>query len=252
MTPDINTATNSSIMLWIMHKFSVVFKDHAILKGGMQLMLLSSHRATNDLDYVFSPFKSKKDVEMDIESILGELDGAKIEKTMHSKTGRFIISFGKANVQIEFNVSLQTKSEALSTQQLANTVGALPKVIRVMASDVALSHKLAAWNERRLLRDLYDVHFWHSIIGATPDIETLDQRLSSINSRLPKLKSKKKMSLVELCDELERALANLDESTFLNQLEPLIPKEHIDGHFPIFKASIKSFIDKLRITENKQ
>ena len=251
MTPDINTATNASIMLWVMHRFSVVFKDHAILKGGMQLMLLSSHRATNDLNYVFSPFKSKKEVERDIESILGELNGAKIEKSMHSNTGRFIISFGKANVQIEFNVSLQTKSKALSTQQLASSVGALPKVIRVMASDVALSHKLAAWNERRLLRDLYDVHFWHSTIGATPDMETLNQRLSSINSRLPKLKSKKKMSLSELCKELEKSLGNLDESTFKTQLEPLIPKEHIDGHFLIFKASIKSFIDKLRIKGSK-
>ncbi len=43
------------------------------------------------------------------------------------------------------------------------------RVVRVMAPGAALAHKLAAWNERRLVRDLYDAWFLSARIGAKVD-----------------------------------------------------------------------------------
>ncbi len=39
------------------------FGKRAILRGGMVLRILGSPRYTNDLDYVFVPYKSKKDID---------------------------------------------------------------------------------------------------------------------------------------------------------------------------------------------
>ena len=251
MLPDVTTVTNDSLMLWVMHRFSVVFKDHALLKGGMQLMLLNSHRATNDIDYVFSPFKSKKEVEEDIDLILQELIGAKFEKSMHSNTGRYLVEFGDAKVQIEYNVSMNVKSESVSTKLLAEKVGVLPKVIRVMASDVALSHKIAAWNERRLIRDLYDVYFWVVNSGVKPDFPTLTTRLSSVNSRLPKLKKVNTMTLAEFCQEFHSYLDSIDEQIFVSQLQALVPRSELEGQFIIFRSNLKKFIATIEVEAAK-
>ena len=244
--PDPATVNNDHLMLWVMHSFAANFKDHAILKGGMQLMLMSSLRATNDIDYVFSPFKSKKEVENDIDAILNELPNVKIEKSMHSNTGRYLIEYGKAKIQIEFNVDENIPSEALTTQELARKVGELPRIIRVMAGDVALSHKLAAWNERRLLRDLYDVYYWFANVGVKPDMETLTKRLGKINSRLPKVKKIKKMTLNEFVEQIESELDGLDDNIYTVQLSPLIPKDQLVGSFLVFRAKIGEVINYLK------
>ena len=40
------------------------FGKRAVLRGGMVLRILGSPRFTNDLDYLFVPYKSKKDIEL--------------------------------------------------------------------------------------------------------------------------------------------------------------------------------------------
>ena len=52
IVPPTRPATREDLMLWVMHRFSQVFGEHAIIKGGMALRLLDSPRATNDIDYV--------------------------------------------------------------------------------------------------------------------------------------------------------------------------------------------------------
>jgi hypothetical protein len=54
-------------------------------------------------------------------------------------------------LQVEVNVALECPNEPLSTATLARTHNMLPKIIRGMRFDVALAHKIAAWNERRLI-----------------------------------------------------------------------------------------------------
>ncbi len=41
--------------------------------------------------------------------------------------------------------------------------------------------KIAAWNERRLMRDLYDMYQYASAMKVQPDTETLRMRKSSKN-----------------------------------------------------------------------
>jgi len=54
------------------------------------------------------------------------------------------------------------------------------RIIRMMSASWALAHKLAAWNERRLLRDLYDCYFFVARLGELPDIGELRNRLAKI------------------------------------------------------------------------
>ena len=60
-------ATSDGLFLWIMHRFAEVFANHAILKGGMAMRLIDSPRSTTDIDYVFMPYASKRNVRQEIE-----------------------------------------------------------------------------------------------------------------------------------------------------------------------------------------
>jgi predicted nucleotidyltransferase component of viral defense system len=50
-------------------------------------------------------------------------------------------------------------------------------IIQVIDFGIALANKLAAWNERRLVRDLYDIYFLYKMVCVVPDEETLQFRL---------------------------------------------------------------------------
>ena len=71
-------ATADALFLWVMHRFAEKFAEHAILRGGMALRLLDSPRMTTDVDYVFVPYPSKKDIRLEVEMILNEVEGAQI------------------------------------------------------------------------------------------------------------------------------------------------------------------------------
>jgi len=60
------------LLVFVMDRLAECLTTHAILKGGMVLRLTNSPRATNDLDYVLVPFKSKKDI---VDLVLGCLKG---------------------------------------------------------------------------------------------------------------------------------------------------------------------------------
>ncbi len=244
--PDQSQITDEILMLWIMHAFAEVFREHAVLKGGMQLMLMSSERTTNNLDYVFTPYASKKEVEPIIDDILSHLPGANIEKSFHPNSCRYLVSIGQTRIQIEYNVAESISSSTLTTQLLASRVGVLPKVIRVMSSEVAFAHKLAAWNERRLVRDLYDCYYWHVNVGVMPDEKTLENRLQNVNSRLPILKKIKKMPLNYFLDQLKACLDEMTEEEFLAQMRELISFDKINSLFPVFRTKLLELTVQLR------
>ena len=235
---DENNITNAKLYLWILHRFSEVFKEHVVLKGGIHLMLMNSERETNDIDFVFVPFKSKKDILPKIDSLLSELPGAKIEKSLHSNSGRYRIFMKKISVQIEFNVESEVSSTNLSTELLARKVNELPRVIRVMSSNTAFAHKLAAWNERRLARDIYDVYYWFAHVNALPDKKVLETRLKKINSRIPRLKKIKNMTMDQFTDEFQKELNKLTEKIFIKEISPCIKEEKIQGKFEIIKSKL--------------
>lgn len=205
--------TRDELFLYVMHRFSEVFEQHAVLKGGMALRLLDSPRATTDIDYVFTSHGSKKSL---VTPILGALEDAPedvaIEHALHSKMLRVDLASPDASIQIEVSVADACPSVPMSTATLAQSVGRPPQVVRVMEPGVALAHKIAAWNERRLARDLYDAYFLFARAGVTPHLSTLDLRLSSVQSRLPRLKKKKRMTREELVAALVEEVDALDEA----------------------------------------
>ena len=72
------------LAVFIINYFSKIFKNHAILKGGMVLKLLGSPRFTNDIDYVFTPYKSKKDIKDQIYNELQKVFQNKITYQIHT------------------------------------------------------------------------------------------------------------------------------------------------------------------------
>ena len=165
-----------ALLLKVMDLFARKFDRKAVLRGGMSLRILGCERLTNDLDYVFIPFKSKKDIVEDVISALKEIDGAKIEYSLNSKCLRVVLKVGDASIQIEAKVAMEVPIQIISNKELALKFDLQPRLIPVVEYSVALANKLAAWNERRLIRDVYDIWFYLTM-GIYPDIKTLKERL---------------------------------------------------------------------------
>jgi predicted nucleotidyltransferase component of viral defense system len=141
----------------LMHLLADTSPNQGILKGGMELRLLDCPRYTNDLDYVFIPFESKTDLSDLIANALKQIPGVTVQVLMHSTCIRYLIEKDTIKVQLEANVDKYCKSKALSTSSLASGNKLLPRIIHVMSFPVSLANKLTAWNERGLIRDLFDL-----------------------------------------------------------------------------------------------
>jgi len=222
-------ATRDGLFLWVMHRFAEVFEEHAVIKGGMVLRLLDSPRHTVDIDYVFAPFSSKKEIVGRIEEVLHEIEGAVIEIELHSKMLRADLRVDDAAIQIEANVATECEAIPMATGGFARSVGHPSQIVRIMNPSHALAHKIAAWNERRLLRDLYDCYFLASRAGASPDFKVLDLRLAKMQSRLPRLKKLHRMSRGRLADELLQASAQLSDEDLEQELAGILPPEELAG-----------------------
>jgi predicted nucleotidyltransferase component of viral defense system len=241
--------TQDQLFLWVMHRFSKAFEEHAIMKGGMALRLLDSPRSTTDIDYVFVPFSSKKDVRPRIQAVLEELDGAEVTVRVHSKMIRAELRTEEAAIQVEADVMPACRSTPMSTGAFARAAGHPAQVVRIMDLSVALAHKLAAWNERRLLRDLYDAHFLFSRAGAKPDREVLEERLANVVSRLPQLKKKKRMTRGELNAALRNAVLEISEGSVQAELGPLLPPAELAGLPQRMRVSLSGLVQLLEEDE---
>lgn len=239
--------STEGLMVWIMNRFSEVFADQAVLKGGMVLRLLNCPRHTNDLDYVFLAYKSKKDVVPLIRDVLTELEGAEISHSLHSTSLRFLVSYRGFRTQIEANVMPDCKTQALSTSALARSNNQLPRIIRIMSYDWALAHKLAAWNERGLMRDLYDAYFFHAVLDEMPDLGVLQQRLSKINyaSVNKTRRGPKSMTLEEFLNKLRQAVEDLDAQMVMDELRDLLGPDELVGLDKKIKIGLKDLIGRL-------
>lgn len=244
-TPLPRPATQDGLFLWVLHRFAEVFADHAVLKGGIALRLFDCPRTTTDIDYVFVPFRSKNDIRARLESVLREIEGAEVAIATHSKMVRATLRVDGASIQVEATVDLQCLSTVAPTAGFATAQGQPSRLVRVMALARALADKVAAWNERRLWRDLYDVYFLGVRLGVTPDWEALDRRLARIESRLPRLARRKKMTRGELAAELRLALDDLDEVALQNELAPILPASELAGLGPRIRSAVVRLAEQL-------
>ncbi len=244
--------SDEALRVWLINYLSEKMGEHAILKGGMVLRLLNCPRYTHDLDYVLIPYRSKKEIVPLMEKTLGSLEGITLSHHLHSTNARFEIvlknQFGTFKTLIEATVSDSCDSQPLSTGDFALQHEQLPHVIRVMRFDIALAHKFAAWNERRLMRDLYDIYFIYKNLGELPNIAVLEERLQKINYARGRNKSAlpKKMNLMEFLDFLGKEIKNLTEDDLEKELRDTLDTHQLLGLDKKIKISIGEIIEKLR------
>ena len=239
-------ATRDGLLLWVIHRFSEALADHAVLKEGMALRLLDCPRRTNDLDYVFVPYDSKKTILPIIERVLAGLEGAAVTPSLNSKAARFEVRLDSAAIQVEVSVDTECDAIPVATAALAAEQAAPSQVVRIMAPDVALAHKLAAWNERRLLRDLYDAYFLSARVRARPSRAVLKKRLANVQSRIPRLRKRKSMTLESFLSELDEALATLTDEALAEELAGLLEASELPGLALRIRSGISRLGEELR------
>lgn len=215
-----------ALLIWLIGFFGERFRNRAILKGGMTLRLLDSPRSTNDADFVFIPHGSRKEIAEEVRAALESVPGLTLEERMDSRAWRLKISYGGQMAQVELTVAQECPSVPVSTAPLARRHGQDGRVVRVMALPTALSHKLAAWNERRLWRDVHDLWFLHSQLGTTLDLAVLDQRLLEVR---PKRGKPFSMSRQELAEQLRMAARNIDRDGVIEELGDTLPPSDLEG-----------------------
>lgn len=238
-------ATREGLFLWIMHRFAEEFTHHAILKGGMALRLIDSPRMTVDIDYVFVPYESKRDIREPVESVLREIEGARLDVSVHSKMLRAEIRVDEVSALLEVNVALECDAVPMSSGGFAASQGQAAQVIRVMSPEWSLAHKLAAWNERRLLRDLYDAYFYAARLGVAPVHAVLDARLTEVETRLPSLATRKSMTRAQFAAELRGEAERLDQDALEAELGGLLPSEELAGLALRMRAALVQLCERL-------
>lgn len=248
-----NVQSDEGLRLWIISHLSEKLGNHAILKGGMVLRLLDCPRYTNDLDYVFVPFRSKKEIVPLLDKAFEGLDGVQIKKGLHSTSVRYDIAmtnaFGTFRTQVEANVSESCESEPISTGDVASQHQQLPRVVRVMRFDVALAHKLAAWNERGLVRDLYDAYFIHKHLNQIPHIPTLAKRLEKINyaKSLKGPSLPRHMTLEEFLAHLEKGVFALTDNNIREELRDSLEPTQLAGLSLKIRVGLSQMVEKIRV-----
>ena len=233
--------STEALLSWIVDFFAQKFGNSAILKGGMSLRLMHSPRYTNDVDYIFIPFGSKKDVKTLVEEALAQVEGLKFNTTMNSKALRIIVDYAGQQAQIEINVEMECPSIPMSSSLLSTPYGYPARIIRIMEPGVAFAHKIAAWNERELMRDLYDVYQYESLFKAEPQMEILHKRLKNARSYKNVVAAKDIKGLIK---KLQKCAESLTENSFA-ELVPLLDAVELAGLSFRMRPSILSLCNKM-------
>lgn len=224
-----NTGSNEieNLLVKLIEIVGETFPENALLKGGMSLRLMGCPRYTNDLDYVFIPFDSKREVAETILSKLKSFNDFSIESTVNSKCIQIQVKQKSLFVQMEVSVAEKCAAEIQSTGILSAKYGRTGKVIKVMATSTGMANKLAAWVERRLLRDIYDLFYYNTILQVTPDAFTLKTRLEKI-SYAKNIKGAKSMTFPQLAALLREESAKISDKD-VRQLSDYLPQTELAG-----------------------
>jgi len=233
-----NFRNTEELLAWVINFFADEFGGNAIIRGGMALRLLNSPRYTNDIDYVFIPFKSKKEIKPLIEKKLSAIGGLEYRITLNSKVMAVNINYLTQSCQIEINVEECYESQAMSSSAIASPYGLPSKLVRIAELSAAFAHKIAAWNERELLRDLFDVYQFKAILRVDANLGTLQKRLAGPRS-YPNVKPAK--TLAGLKEKLLAAADELSEQS-IDELKPLLPEGELAGLHLRIAAAVREAV----------
>jgi len=227
-----------ALLAQIIDLFAQRFDRNAVLCGGMVLRILGSPRLTNDLDYAFIPFKSKKDIVEDIVSCLEQIPGAEIRHSMNSKCLRIIITVGEISVQVEVKAAMKIATTTATTRLLSPLFKLPARTIKILDFSYAMANKMAAWNERRLIRDIYDIWFFCRM-NTRPDEETLKKRLlkPAYSRSVKKSAYFKGSSTEDFYDLIRNYCASLTDADIEKELSDYLPASEITGLSDMFRAA---------------
>lgn len=214
------------LLVRLLHHIGQELPVQGIVKGGLVLRLLDCPRRTNDLDLVLVPYGSKRDAAPKLRQILETFPCDQMDIATHSTAIRARVRQGTVVAQVEASVAEDCPSQPMSTSSLAAQHRELPRVVRVMRFEDALAHKLGAWMDRGLMRDLYDIFYWHGVQGVMPDSEVLRTRLASVRSRKGPAKS---WSLDRLRESLLQGVESLSDDDLRSELQPVLPETELVG-----------------------
>ena len=231
------------LLAQVLDLFAQKFDKKAVLRGGMVLRVLGSPRLTNHLDYVFVPYKSKKDIVDEIVTCLRSIEGADIDYSLNSKCLRVVLTVEETTIQVEAKVAMDVETTTASTRLFSTQFNLPPRIIHVADTNVALANKMAAWNERRLIRDIYDIWFLLQM-NATPDTATLEERLwKPVYSRLV---SKDDYFPGRACSEfydfIRTKVASISDEQIGNELSDYLPSEETKGMALLFRAALAKLV----------
>ena len=227
----------------VLDLFAQQFDKKAVLRGGMVLRVLGSPRLTNDLDYVFVPYKSKKDIVKGIVECLQSIEGATVDYSLNSKCLRVALTVDGTTIQIEAKVAMDIRTATTSTRLFSSQFHLPPRIIHVVDTGVALANKMAAWNERRLIRDIYDVWFLLQM-NAKPDVATLEKRLRK-PAYSPMVRKQDRCpgrTCGEFYDFVRGQVAKLSDEQIANELSDYLPPDETTGLAMHFRAALARLV----------
>lgn len=215
------------------------FGNRAVLRGGMALRILGSPRFTNDIDMLFIPYKSKKDIVPEIIECLRAMPDCEMSHSLNSKCLRIVLTSGDTSIQVEAKAAMQAETAIASTRLIARPLNLPPRMLHVADHSVALANKMAAWNERRLIRDLYDICFFLQM-NIRPDIKTLESRLKKpAYSKMVKSKDHfKGNTIAEFFELLQKYAAQLSDEEITTALSDYLPPEETVGLAMQFRVTL--------------
>ena len=129
----------------------------------------------------------------------------------------------------------------MSSALLSASHGRPTRILRIMEPSISFAHKIAAWNERELMRDLYDMYQYESILRAKPQIDILKKRLAKALSYANVVAVR---DLDGLIGKMKDRADNLDENR-LAELRPILSNDELAGLTFRLKASISAICEML-------
>jgi len=180
--------------LQVIHVVSDHFGPEAVVKGGMSLRLYGISRATQDIDFAFQPHRRKREFMSELEKVLNGIFDEPAHVIADSKKVQIQGVIGGVNVIVEASPHSGFEPDAITTVSMAHLFNITPQIISVMPKSLAFAHKLGAWLDRRLPRDLYDCFVYANYLKARPDLDVLEKRVTKPSyakgvTRCPKLSS---------------------------------------------------------------
>jgi hypothetical protein len=184
--------------------------------------LVSGVPPTNDLDLLFVPFTSKNEILPELRRDMSEVEGVESKISADSKCIRCLVRYGQIQIQIEATIAESCEYESISAISQGT-----PILLAAQRRDIALAHKLGAWNERHLMRDHYDLYFFVSVLNVMPDMGTLRERLLKVFSG--RTNRSKAMALPELIAKLKQARNQLSDKVIKAELGAILSRNELAG-----------------------